>query len=406
MSASNKIMFSNLRTSPIVLKGRNGHEVRVVVNSTTRDNEDDIYFRLAPLKRTPSNDALACALATLCGKSYAEIDFDFPVSQEIVQRIKAFTCAKINAPQAEHHVAVIDHANRNCTTILNFSGGFDSLAAKALLPSSGKLVSMDFGGAFARETSYFTSYDPFICQTNFRALRYDRESWTFMGVGAVLFAEELDAGYNAFGTILEATPYQLRADPPAARNREVAPFSFVGLKNVCLTNGITEVGTCMMVTKFFPHEINASLQSLAAAGSEKQYRKVLLTKAVLEKFPRESCDPLDEFMMPKAAQAISFGKSFALDFLALYELKHFPLDVVSVTVCNIPQTAIDLVRQLKLTFYERYNTNFLSMVPLEWRADYLSALLSADIIPYDEQDWDEFSRVRKFLGQFYPILKS
>lgn len=186
------------------------------------------------------------------------------------------------------------------TLLLNFSGGFDSLAAVALLPSDKvKLISVDFGGWFARETDFFKDFNPYILRTNFRQLKYDRKSWTFMGSGALLYAKAFNAAYHVFGTIFEATPSHLWDVPPNSVFIETLPFSAVGLKDIRLMNGLTEVATAMIVTKFYPHLINASLKSLAAPTSEKRFRKQLLTEIVCERFGRnvdltESPDPSEK----------------------------------------------------------------------------------------------------------------
>lgn len=52
--------------------------------------------------------------------------------------------------------------------ILNFSGGFDSLAALYLMPEDTKLVAIDFGGWFEREKEFFKQFHPYTLKTNFR----------------------------------------------------------------------------------------------------------------------------------------------------------------------------------------------------------------------------------------------
>ena len=137
---------------------------------------------------------------------FDEISIDLPLSKNAKLNIENFTKATITAPLQKD--AVINKQHQNCSnTILNFSGGFDSLAALYLIPGNVNLVSVDFGGTFSRERNFFAKFCPYTLKTNFRQVQLDKNSWTFMGAGALLYAEYLKAEYNVFGTILEATKY-------------------------------------------------------------------------------------------------------------------------------------------------------------------------------------------------------
>ena len=369
------------------------------VKSSKRENADILTFETNPPVKNITTDAIALALATLCGRTYHSILFDVKVSTECVNSIKKFTGAEV---QTKGHCVKSLPESREIA-MLNFSGGFDSLAAMCLLPEdSTKLVAVDFGGWFEREAVFFERFRPYILKTNFRKLKYDRESWTFMGTGALLFQAATGARYNIFGTILEATIGQFWERPPAAYNVKTLPFSELGLKDVRLVNGLTEVGTAIIVTHFMPEIIADSLQSLAAPKSEKKYRKRILTEIVCKRFNRDI--DLGECEIPDKKNIVSFGTNFALDFLSLYELKHVGRDIVSNTVSNIPDEALKLVEQLSLEFYEKLNTNFVDTIPQSMRALYFSRLAEAGIQPYSEEDWKEFKTIKRFLSQFYPAL--
>lgn len=378
------------------------------VKSSLRGETDKLTFTLSPDLLHIGNDAIAATLATMCGQTYERIDMDLEMSDQCMEKIQAFTGASVKSKHLTNstnaYPAIVQgEQNLPESYILNFSGGFDSLAAVALLPSSKTvLVSVDFGGWFERETDFFKNFDPKILHTNFRQLKYDREHWTFMGAGALLYAESLGVKHHVFGTILEAMPSHFWDTPPSAASTDTLPFSIVGLKDIRLMNGLTEVATAMIVTKFYPHMIADSLKSLAAPNSEKRFRKQLLTEIVCKRFNRVV--DLPECPMPADNQKKPFGQYFAMDFLALYELKHRGIEDVLKTVADIPEEAIDLVEKLSLEFYERLNPIFLETVPADIRGYYLDRLNEADVIPYTEKDWEEFRIVRDFLSKYHPDI--
>ncbi|WP_186312227.1 hypothetical protein, partial [Staphylococcus epidermidis] len=82
----------------------------------------------------------------------------------------------------------------------------------ALLPADTKLVSLDFGGGFAREREFYQQFKPASIATNFRAEGFAENSWSFMGIGTILLRDYLDLGTLSFGAILEASPWNFQRD--------------------------------------------------------------------------------------------------------------------------------------------------------------------------------------------------
>ncbi|HNW86693.1 MAG TPA: hypothetical protein PKJ47_07130 [Candidatus Limiplasma sp.] len=365
-------------------------------------SKDPIYFHFnVPVK--PRNELIAIACSTLCGQKYPKITFDLPVNQQVVREISQFTGAQVQAASYQSLKLIvlkiknrcINLIRRNGNIILNFSGGFDSLATSALLPrKQTKLVSMDFGGWFEREKKYFVNFHPYIVSTNFRKLKYDRNSWTFMGVGAVLLSDYLKAKYNVFGTILEAARSQIRVNPSGVSSVKTYPFSAAGMTDVRYSNGLTEIGTIMLMIHYYPDQINRSLQSLAAENSEKRFRKQVLTQIVLRKLHQEI--PLD-LVPPPTLKKASFGSNIATDFLSLYELKYAGLDVVNHTIVDIPPEALHMAESMDLTLFERIHPAFLETIPLHYRKTYLDKLAAAGVVPYTAKDFEEMEIISKFL---------
>lgn len=379
----------------------NNSEFSCFVKSSKRGTADCLTFTLKPEIHALHHDAIACALATMCGESYRDVYLELTISDKTKAILENFTGAKWHTLGS---IPAIELQESNKQIMLNFSGGFDSLAAKALLPDDTKLVAVDFGGWFEREAKFFKQFEPNTLTTNFRKLKYDREDWTFMGVGACLFSQALGAKYNVFGAIIEAKIDQINDQPECVHNLDTMPFSALGLKDMRVTNGLTEVATVMLVTYYYPEHVQDSLKSLAAPGSEKLYRKQVLTDIVCKRYRRQVGNI--EFTVPvKEKVAVPFGTTFALDFLTLYELKYAGIEVVSHTVTDIPPEAIELANRLGMRFYERLNTNFLPTIPKEMRQDYLDKLHAAGVVEYDENDWNELREVRKLLARYHSGIK-
>lgn len=358
---------------------------------------DRLEFAMSPNPGPLDPDAIAIALSTLCGRSYSTITMELKVSDLCARAVADFTRAEVSF--AGESKLDRPHAFGG-NYVLNFSGGFDSLAAYSLMPeNSRRLVSLDWGGRFFREAEFFNRFNPCVLRTNIKELGYCNETWTFMGVGMVLFARHLGAGYGVFGGNFEASISQMVRYPTVGHVFETAPYSFMGLKDIRVTNGLTEVGSIMAVMKHSPSLFVDSLKSVAAPGTEKAYRKSVLSYIVNEKFGYGVPVPIQN---QPAKPAYKFGDNAALDVLCLYEMKNVGRDIASKTIREIPAEAEDLVRGMEFAFCERLNTNFLASIPAAWQGWYIDQLMKAGIRPYDEEDWYELDAVCKFLSQWHP----
>lgn len=387
-----KIKFINFNID----KGRIDFDV-ITYDENNIYKEDKLFFELSePI--IVSDNLILIALSTLCGKEYDEIYLDLDTNLELINQIQKFTDAKVTVKNVTCDKLIFNKCNDKI--LLNFSGGFDSLAALCVLPKDKtEIVSINFGGWFESENDFFKKFNPYTVSTNFRQLKYDRASWTFMGIAGILFSDFLNAKYNVFGTILEGTPYHF-SNNMINYVPSVQPFSFLNLSDIKFIPGITEVGTAMILCYYKPELVNDSLISLAKPWSEKRYRKQLLTQIVCNRFNYSIF--LDLTDAPN--YQVDFGTNFALDFLALYQLKFAGLNEVEKTLSNIPQEAIDLVNNLSLEFYEKYNTNFLKNIPKQFQSEFLKNLAMAGVLPYNEIDFDEFIKVREFLSKFHKNL--
>ena len=89
--------------------------------------------------------------------------------------------------------------------------------------------------------------------------------------------------------------------------------------------------------------------------------------------------------------------------MQLYLIKHLGYTEASTIIKDIPEQANDLVDNLKLDFFDRFNPNVLKHIPSQFKEKYVSTLLSHGIEPYNENDWQELHQVRAFLAKWHAI---
>lgn len=368
---------------------------RVDIECVTESGSTSLWFEFSrPVAL--SNDSLAAALSTLCGRTFSDVHYGFETSDAALKQAQIMTGAEVtNTGKAQ----AIRAPRRG--GLLSFSGGFDSLAALCLMPEDTSLVSMDFGGRFSREQAFFKHFPTTTVSTNLLETGLHRNSWSFMGVGALLLSEHHRAAYHTFGSILEAGVDNMRVAPVAARNETFPPFKAVGYMNAPYVAGLTEIGTLLVLAHYRRDHIRESLSSLAGPGEEKLYRKQVLAQVVAD---RLSIDiPLDVSPKPMKPH-FSFGQNFALDFLSLYVMKHAGIAVASDMVSEIPSEALALSKKLDLSFFERANSTLYSNFPRPLFGGFAGKLAGADIPFYTEHDWVEYAEVRNFLGRYHAAI--
>lgn len=345
-----------------------------------------------------TEDSIATALSTLCGKAYSEVHMDLAPSARTIDYLRTFTGSTVTTKGTKEH-PVAPRAGQ----ALSFSGGFDSMAALALMPDDTNLVSMDFGGRFSRERTFFEQFDTTIVSSNLLETELRKNSWSFMGSGAILTSAHTRAEYHTFGSILEAGVDNLNMDPVASRNETFPAFAEAGYTNAPYVAGLTEIGTLIVMAHYKRDQISDSLISLASPGEEKLYRKKVLADVVSARFGTNLDIP--EVQKPSKPH-FTFGQNFALDFLAFYVAKHAGEDIVNELVSDVPAELVRLASGLDLTFFERANPSLYLNFPTPLLAGVTGRLADAGMRFYVEQDWRDLSRVRQFLEPYYPIIKS
>jgi hypothetical protein len=382
------IRFENIRVTDAMRI-----DLVCTVTADESDNRFDLWFEFSrPV--AVSDDSIGIALSTLCGRAYSAITYDLAISDETKEQIRGFTLASVGARSGNKTV----RAPRSGLT-LSFSGGFDSLAALSLMPSQTRLVSMDFGGRFSRERTFFESFDTTMVSTNLLSTPLSRNSWSFMGAGAILVSEDQGSRYHTFGSILEAGPDNLRVMPAAAANNTFPPFKAAGFTNAPYVAGLTEVGTLIVLGHYQPDLIPQSLASLASPGEEKLYRKKVLAEIVSERIGMNFAIP-DVVKPPKPH--FKFGQNFALDFLSFYVTKFGGRKAVDGLVAELPDEVERAAGKLDLTLFERANSTLYSNFPSSLFGGLAAGLAEAGMPFYTEHDWHEYQTIREILTPYHP----
>jgi len=367
-----------------------------IEDSVGETRDETLYFTV-PAGFFAHPDSVGAALSTLCGRSFGTVAFDFPLSGHAKRTIEA-----AYGIQLETRGTPAEPRQPGTATLLNFSGGFDSMAALALTGEGEvTLLSMDFGGAFAREEEYFRTFNTVVCKTDLRQKGFHRNDWRFMGVGSLLLSDMLSLGTVGFGTILEASPWNLR--PRAGLNSPAleGPFGALGIEQTSWIRGLTEFGTAMVMLAFRASDVVPSLASLASKGTEKHLRKHLLLEVAAERLG-VAMPPVGDRV--SAREKATFGTAFTVDFLAPYFAQRFGRDYLSTFLAGFPED--DDTRELlasDLGFYLKYNPNFVAHIPLTLRNRVLDRMHAAGLYPYTEADFESFAKVRRYMSRRYAI---
>ncbi|MBQ6219903.1 MAG: hypothetical protein IJJ47_09240 [Methanosphaera sp.] len=387
----------------------NSFKVSVIENNKLK-HFDEIYFKLDE-KNSINDNVMAVVLTTLTGQLYDKIYYDLELNENIIQQISDFTKSKVSCKQKINTDFINNNINEKI--ILNFSGGFDSLALLSILPKNKtEMVSVKWdmeNNYLKRESDFFKKFNPHILETNFRNFvnktKVEQLSgiWQFMSIGSMLYNELLHFKFHTFGTIFEAWGLHGSSKVSTRKKFSNPPFNQIGLTDLKICQGLTEVGTALIVAKSFPYLVDDSLKSLAAPNSTKYYRKQLIMKIIQEKYGlKDMYLNLNDFKEPE--RKIDFNY-FADGFLVLWYLKHIGFEKTKRIVSNLPEDIMNVVDKCSLNFYEKYNSNFLNNLPEDIKLDVMKNLIKLGILPYDEQDYQELKIVLEYLKDYYPILK-
>lgn len=356
-----------------------------------RDGEaKDLWFCL-PYAFTPAPDLLAAVFAGLCGAVFDQVEIRLPIGPRMAGAIETMTRASLSHDPGED-----PDREPGTARVLNFSGGFDSLAARLVVPDA-HLVSLDFGGRFARERPLYSRFPTHIVETNLVDLGLNlHKTEAFMASASLLFRDELDLGVLAFGSIMASSLPAAFTGPVPQRGTPVTEA--VGLRLGDPVAGISEAGTMLMCARRRPEMLLDVLASVAHRGEVKYHRKRLLLEAVLHREGLHLALPT----LPTLGQPRTWGRVFADDLAALYVLRVLGPESASALYddAGIPGPVLDRIPTTSFAFMERFNPQAYAGLPSSLLGDWYGRLLRLGVGPFERQDWfDAATAMKAVRGQ-------
>ncbi|MDR0489135.1 MAG: hypothetical protein LBG99_07060 [Propionibacteriaceae bacterium] len=365
-----------------------------------RKTESPLYFKLSHAHR-PHDDIIALALSTLFGKAYDDVHIDLPVSEHTLSKIHSFTGIRPSVKSITSTAPTFPTTPNKVT--LNFSGGLDSLSVKALLPDDISLVSLDYGGLFARERVFFEEFSPYIVTTNLVDLKLNANTGVFMGIASLLYKELLGTDYHAFGTPLEDLWSQKNWFFSQRNFCYPTPFIYAGIRNLnMLSFGMLGTTMALLTYRTYPELLEKSLKSLANVGDSKLYQKQLFLKVFDMKY--KGIDFTMDGLTPPITP-FNFGETHLIDLFSLYFVKYVGMEAAQILNRGIPESYVAMADSVSLDFMEKLNPQFLPYVPHFIRDHALDVWEEAGIQHYSAKDWKELYAVLEFLSQWHPHLR-
>lgn len=389
---SNEIFFDPIRWDKreIVLQTN----VAPIVTGSSRVVRKVQRLRTKPVKvrfkfsqdLNVSGEDLALALSTLCGKEFDNVRFGFSVPTTTKCDIENWTESCVDAQGEEEPRKRILGG-----TTLNFSGGFDSLAAHYMLPTQQSLVSLDFGGRFSREKKFFKHFSPIQIATNVAQTSLRRNSWSFIGLGSLLAMSATQSKYCTFGSIIESTG--LKRNTAHEKGLTFPPFASAGMTSAPTTQGISEVGTALVIAEYAPEHLAASLKSLASPLEEKLYRKWALASTALQHVGKPV--PFLQVVRPEVPHYM-FGERFVIDLTAMMVASLGQEDLARQLVRGLDSKKIADAKALGFDFMFKADARMYANYPSELRPALEKALGKSGIAWYTDKDREDAEEYRQY----------
>lgn len=360
------------------------------------EKKHNLFFELGNDEFYLSSRFVAMLVGSICGKNYDNIYIDFPVPDNYTAFLSNFTQAKIHVKDKNEILGLV--FKKPVKYLLSFSGGFDSLAAYCLLKNQDyKCVSLDFGGRFKRERLFFEKFETHIVRTNLLETSLQKNHWTFMGLGFIFMSEKYSIENYIFGGIIQNSFIKFTKSSKFV-NQSIGMFPLAGMKAHPIVQGLTEVGTILIILNNFSKEdVIKSLISLSNFREFKLYRKYLLLCSIDYSYYDVE---LMQSVMPKVKLDISLSKNLGELFLLLFIIKNYKGEFSDIDkgFIGIQENILNFVKNHNLDFYSKYNGTVYSVLD---DLNINNALEENKILPYDSRDFLSFQNVTDFLSDFF-----
>lgn len=151
---------------------------------------------------------------------------------------------------------------------------------------------------------------------------------------------------------------------------------------------------------YAPDQIEASISSLANAGSEKLFRKKLLIDTI--RYRQHGTLPnFEGYDYPR--YKVKFGKSYSLDFLNLMFMKVYGKEVISKWVDDLNLVDDVLLENLNIEWIFKHNPLYEDDIPQSIRSEVKLRMIQAGITPFSESDWNGYFGVKLMLERFHAL---
>lgn len=354
------------------------------------------------------NDLVAAAVLTLVGLRFDEVEFNFPISSHCAAILERYYRGV--------RVGPIDPSLPSRTPgsrmALNFSGGLDSTAVRAMLEhmlgSEFAVVTSEYGRRYAYEAQGYAPYRRDVsCATDLREHRFDRNG-RFNFFVPLLFAEYLDLGSITTGHALFTTnddldPLVFQRPPHFLREDLVAHAG--GLEEVHLSRGIHTLALYTMLLQLAPERAERALPASALAGTRKHYMRAWVLRAAFEDLGMQTPPSLRNLPPPKPLYDL--GGSIGADITLLWFVKREGRSAVTALCPQLRAYDLSFLDDFSFDFIRRYHPRYLQLVPQPLQERTLTLLEDCNIEPCTAADLEELTEIRRFFAEtgIYPYTQ-
>lgn len=386
------VTFVSSHTSGDFTTGRLTARITFDPPDTGTPRTVEVCFSTPPDFHT-HNDSVAAALMTLVGRESRAARFNFPISRYCAENLARYYLLDDIGPVDDS----MEPRRPGRRLALNFSGGIDSTLAWVLMHDVMRVepvvITTEYEG-FRFERIGYSSYRRDVsCRTNLRAVGLDRMG-RFNFAVPLLYAEYADIWGIATGHTYDHVPRSLESLRDGRRPRflDQEPSLLAGgLTEVHLLRPIFELTTGFGLVRLAPERVEAALTASGAPGTRKHATKCIVLRYAFERERLPLPPYLQTCPLPSGPP-----RPEAVGWRGLWMVKHLGLEFARTFDPRLWEVDVSFVDDLRLTFLERYNTNFIELVPSDLRAPLLRAFHAAGYAPYDERDFDELQVVREF----------
>jgi len=385
------------------LAAERGRQLAVTISLTDPRNRanltDTVFFEVPPDFHS-HNDSVAAALLTLVGDRPREVTFNFPISTRCAELLRDYYTLDDIGPIDPD----LEPRRPGHTLGLSFSGGFDSTALRALLdrliPGQFTVISSVFEGIWENEVASQASWPPDLsCRTDTRRKGFWRGRFT--AAVPLLFADYLNlralTSAHVFSQDGEGTERNIDGHPPTFRRKEVV-YQAGGLEEVHLVRGIDEVGILRILTRLVPERVRYALAGASDQGTTRNLSRGLTLRILHERDGLPVPDYLAEFDL--TPHPYLGGQFFLGGSPILFVVKHYGaagVRALSSLTADLTKIDFSFMDALTMEYLQKFNTNFVDIIPPDLRAPLLNLIASLGVIPFNEHDWDELEATRNGL---------